>query len=165
MFLYKNSEKERKIVYLQLKDNLCLKSFLSNFSAKKFFQYNSWYHNWEKNCSCYLSDEHLSVLFWDGGLQRGNGSTILLRERESRDIGDEDFVFGVAVSQHLISERALQFRRKRVPRTEVPQELVRVDGARHHQRRRPVSAAAQRRDARGPRHNLRVHPKKRMVKV
>lgn len=98
-------------------------------------------------------------------MQRGNGSTVLLRERESRDIGDEDFVFGAAESQHLLSERALQFRWKRVPRTEVPQELVRVDGARHHQRRRPVSAATERRGACGPRDSLGVFPKKDMVKI
>jgi len=120
---------------------------------------------WVMRCFCYLSDEHLSVMFWDGRLRRGNGGTVLLRERESRDIGDQDSVLGVAVSQHLLSERALQFRRKRVPRPEVPQELVRVDGARNHQRCHPVSTATHRRGACGPRHGLLVHPMKPKVKV
>lgn len=82
-----------------------------------------------------LSNESLGVIQRDGGLRRGNGSTLLLREGESSDGGDEDFVLGVAVSQHFLPEGTLKLRGERVPRPEVPQELVHVDGARDQERR------------------------------
>lgn len=71
-----------------------------------------------------LLEELLSVVEGHGLLDRGNRGTILLGERESGGDGDQDPVLGVDVTQHLVSELALQLRRERVPRPEIAQQVL-----------------------------------------
>lgn len=49
---------------------------------------------------------------------------MLLGKRESRDIGDKDFVFRANITQNFVTELTLNFSWERVSGTKIPQEIV-----------------------------------------